>query len=116
MARLNICRNINLKDCGAESVFEHGEGCLKPDFLLVNLLLFKMMKSYQDTEHLEQNSAKLFFSKGGAQGMGTVWPVEKSRSLALIIRHPSLHQSVHEQLSRQTFSLQRLTLLGTEAS
>ena len=116
MVRLNICRNINLKDCGAESVFEHGEGCLKPDFLLANLLLFKIMKSCQDTEHLEQNSVNLFFSKGGAQGMRTAWPVEKSRSPALIIRHPSLHQGVHEQLSTQTFSLQRLTLSGTEAS
>lgn len=45
LVMLNISRNINLKDCGAESVSEHGEGCLKPDFLLVNLLLFKMMKS-----------------------------------------------------------------------
>lgn len=48
--------------------------------------------------------------------MRTAWPVEKSRSPALIIRHPSLHQGVHEQLSTQTFSLQRLTLSGTEAS
>ena len=67
-------------------------------------------------ENLEQNSAKLFFSKGGAQGMGTAWPTEKSCSLALIIRHPFLHQSVYEQLSTQTLSLQRLTLLGTETS
>lgn len=36
LVMLNISRNI---------VSEHGEGCLKPDFLLVNLLLFKMMKS-----------------------------------------------------------------------